>query len=42
MLIKNSRGDWGIVTAFWEGYKKAVRGIKLPYLKIAKKNLDKN
>ena len=29
MLIKNSRGDWGIVTAFWEGYKKAVRGMKM-------------
>ena len=26
MLIKNNKGDWGIVTAYWEGFAKTVKG----------------
>ena len=24
MLIKNNKGDWGLLTAYWEGYKATV------------------
>ena len=26
MLIKNNKGDWGLVVAYWEGFKQAVKG----------------
>lgn len=26
MLIKNNKGDWGLVTGYWTGYKNAVKG----------------
>lgn len=28
MLVKNSKGDWGLVTGFWEGYKNVAKGNK--------------
>ncbi len=26
MLIKNNRGDWGILVGYWEGYQKEQKG----------------
>ena len=27
VLIKNNKGDWGIVTGKWTGYRKGVAGV---------------